>query len=96
MRERDYPKFGAFPYHDLPQFHIQAPQPVHSSDAWAKELAGIDQQQAADIERAIEEAAMTNSDVHLYRKIGSQFLGIGIVPGSGSRVMVFEHPTIGC
>lgn len=93
MQERNYPNNVSFPHHS-PEDYTHVPNPVLDSRAWTEELAGMDQQQAADTEHAIKEATKLHSDVHLYRKRGSQFLGIGFEHSSGSSVKIFVYPKI--
>lgn len=94
MRERDYPIYDTSSpgRRTAPHYGIE-PTPLHSTEELHKTLAEIDQAQAADVYRAIEDGATLHSDVHLYRKIGSHFLGIEFSYSNGSSVRVFEHPT---
>lgn len=94
MRERDYPIYDtSSPGRRTAENYEIAPTPLHSAEELRKTLAEMDQAQAADVEHAIQDGAALHSDVHLYRKIGSQFLGIEFEYSSGSSVRVFEHPT---
>ena len=95
MRERDYPIYDtSFPGRRTAVSYDTVPNPIYSQDDLNKSLDEIDQAQAAEVRQAIEDGAALHMDVHLYRKIGSQFLGIGFEPAGASRVRVFEHPTI--
>ena len=91
MQERDYPKFVSFPHHSQDPY-CSTSNPVRTPEAWAERLAEMDPAHVADIQRAIEEAAELHSDVHLYRRRGSQFLGIGFEYSNGSAVKVLEYP----
>lgn len=93
MQERDYPKFVSLRHIDAEPY-LETQTPVASPESWALRLAEIEQAHAADIERAILDAANIQSDVHLYRKIGSAFLGIGFERGDGPTVKVYEYPEI--
>lgn len=95
MRERDYhPVYGTVTRH-LPERYPQlVPNLIGSPEDWATRVAGLDQTQAADLDQARQEAAMLQCDVHVYRKIGSQFIGISFEPGSGPSVKIHEHPAI--
>lgn len=93
MRERDYPKFASSPRDYLPPEQYTYPSnPVHPKSALENRLSEIDEPQAADVRNAIDEAAALHSDVHLYRKRGSQFLCIGFQPSNGPSVKVYEYP----
>ena len=95
MKERDYPIYAALsPGYRTAETDDIAPNPVLSADEWAKRLAKIDQAQAADVQHAIEEAKELHSDVHLYIRRGSQFLGIGFEHNNGSYVRIFDYPEI--
>lgn len=93
MQERDYPKFVSLRHFDAEPCPATQTS-VASPESWALRLAEIEQAHAADIERAVQDAADIQSDVHLYRKIGSAFLGIGFERGDGPTVKVYEHPEI--
>lgn len=95
MRERDYPKFASSPRGYLPpDQYARTPDVIFSPNALAERLTEIDQVHAADIRAAIEEAATIQSDVHIYRKRGSQFLGVAFMPATGPSVRVYEYPEI--
>lgn len=96
MRERDrYPLYDtSSPSRRTAASYDSRTEPVYSADAWAKRLAEMDQAQAADVEQAIVDGAELQLDVHLYRKRGSQFLGIGFQNASGERLRIFEYPEI--
>jgi len=94
MQERDYPTYTSLASRRTTATFDAAPNPIYSATDLDKSLAEIDQAQAADVRQAIQDGAALHMDVHLYRKIGSQFLGIGFEPASASSVMVFEYPTI--
>jgi hypothetical protein len=93
MQERDYPKFVSLRHFDAEPYRATQ-TPVASPASWALRLAEIDQAHAADIEQAIQDAADIQSDIHLYKKVGSAFLGIGFERGNGPTVKVYEYPEI--
>lgn len=64
---------------------------VRPPEAWAQREATLPDYEVAVIHQAVQEAAATGTDVHLYRKIGSPFLGLALEPGSGPRVKIWEH-----
>ncbi len=85
---RPYPvPFGQHPddIHGRPDIIVRSPE------AWAQREAELPQDEAAVIEQAVQEAAALAADVHLYRKLGSQFLGVALEPGNGPTVKIWEH-----
>lgn len=85
---RLYPvPFGQHPddIHGRPEIIVRSPE------AWARREAELPQEESAVIDQAVQEAAATASDVHLYRKIGSPFLGLAFEPGDGPTVKIWEH-----
>jgi hypothetical protein len=95
MRERDYPIYDtSFPGRRTAASYDSVPDPVLPTAAWKMELAEMDPAQATDVEQAIQDAVALHSDVHLFRKVGSKFFGIGFEHGSGSSVKIFVHPEI--
>lgn len=80
--------------HSNETFRMPAAQPVLSREAWQQRLAEVDESHQVDIRNAISEAAELGADVHLHRKIGSQFLGIALKLSEGPRVKVWEYPEI--
>jgi|GEM_PF-2042352 len=95
MRERDYhPVYGTVTRHLPETSHRESWATTASPEDWATELAELDQIQARELEHAVEEAVALKSDVHLYRKMGSRFIGIGFQPGNGPTVKIVKHPEI--
>ena len=94
MQERDYPKFVSFPHHSVELYELPLAPAVHPPQTWVNRLNELDESVAIDIQQAIQDAADMHTDVHLYRKIGSRFLGIGFEYSDGTRVKVWEHPDI--
>ena len=85
---RPYPvPFGQHPddIHGRPEIVVRPPE------AWARREAQLPQAEVAVIHQAVQEAAATGWDVHLYRKLGSSFLGLAFEPGEGPRVKIWEH-----
>lgn len=95
MRERDQPIYDtSFPGRRTAKSYDSMPNPIYSAADLDESIAKLDQAQAADIKQAIQDGAELHMDVLLYRKIGSQFLGIGFNSSSASSLRVFEYPTI--
>jgi len=74
------------PLYDVP---VEAPP-----SPWADRAAQLPEEEVATIANALEEAAEIRCDVHLYRRVGSQFLGLALKPSQYDRPMIIEHPTI--
>lgn len=76
---------------DRPLFEGRYEQP-HSP--WSERAAQLPEEEVKIIENALEEAVELQCDVHLYRKMGSQFLGLALRPSQYRNSKIIEHPTI--
>ena len=64
---------------------------VLPQSAWQKRLSELPLAEVETINHAEQEAAALQSDVHIYRKLGSQFIGIALQSGAGPNVKIWEH-----
>ena len=70
---------------------IQIEPVILPQSAWQKHLRELPPAEIETINQAEQEAAALQSDVHIYRKLGSQFIGIALRPGDGPTVKIWEH-----
>lgn len=85
---RPYPvPFGQHPddIHGRPEIIVRTPE------AWARRQAELPPAEVSMISQAEQDAAAIGCDVHLYRKIGSSFIGLALEPGTGPNVKIWEH-----
>jgi hypothetical protein len=61
---------------------------------WADRAAQLPEVEAALIAKALEEAVELECDVHIYRRVGSLFLGLALKPSQYNKSMILEYPTI--